>query len=401
MAKKKKSEIPQDEIDAYEEEIAKFIKKETGITQRKLDEKSTVPYYIDSGNYALNLITSGDMLDGGFPGAKTVDFFGFEQTGKSVLIKNVAGGFLRGEFRKVQVDNMPKRGLVWPIDTEDEWDVDSTYRLVGGKELAAKMRRVEGVRTLEDFKSFIVNLVEKKRLSKDSQRLIPIFIPVDSISQLPQGKEVDDALEGKNKSDMGRRAKEIKSIFRIIDNSLSDANITLYTNSQAITDTNVSFGDPTTTSGGKGVNFASDVRYRMYKAKTIEDKETGHSVGTTMNIKIAKNRLVIARQQITIDFYNTTGVDRYSGLPGILSQYGVIEASAKKLTDASTLSYLGQEFKVGEFSQWVRKNGEEDLIKEWNQKYVERIAEIESRHEELLVESYESDEEDDADFFEG
>ncbi len=44
-----------------------------------------VPYYVDTGNLAINYACSGKFIKGGFPGGRIIEAFGPEASGKSLL----------------------------------------------------------------------------------------------------------------------------------------------------------------------------------------------------------------------------------------------------------------------------------------------------------------------------
>ena len=64
-------------------EILQSILKETG--GETLREAGVVPYFIDTGNLALNYSCSGKFITGGFPGGRLIEAFGPEASGKSFL----------------------------------------------------------------------------------------------------------------------------------------------------------------------------------------------------------------------------------------------------------------------------------------------------------------------------
>ncbi|MCB1713298.1 MAG: hypothetical protein KDH96_12760, partial [Candidatus Riesia sp.] len=78
---------------------------------------------------------------------------------------------------------------------------------------------------VENIKIFLTQLIEELKIQKKNGiDVSKTIIMLDSIGQLASVKEVEDALEGKNKQDM-TRAKSIKSLFRIISSDLGYLNI--------------------------------------------------------------------------------------------------------------------------------------------------------------------------------
>jgi len=63
--------------DKLQNELNSLIKKNVkGLEIQSLDEVDYVPYFLDSGNYALNWAISGKMIDGGFPASKIIIVYG-------------------------------------------------------------------------------------------------------------------------------------------------------------------------------------------------------------------------------------------------------------------------------------------------------------------------------------
>ncbi len=63
-------------------DFAAIAKATGGLT---LDIAGEVPYYIDTGNLALNYVCSGKLIGGGYPGGKITEVFGPPATSKSLL----------------------------------------------------------------------------------------------------------------------------------------------------------------------------------------------------------------------------------------------------------------------------------------------------------------------------
>ena len=74
MAKSKKNN---------DDDILADILSETG--GETLRGAGQVPYFVDSGNLAINYACSGKFIAGGFPGGRIIEAFGPEASGKSFL----------------------------------------------------------------------------------------------------------------------------------------------------------------------------------------------------------------------------------------------------------------------------------------------------------------------------
>ena len=99
MAKK------QDDFDILEAIADEFDGVTVGV-------KDDVRDWIDTGNYAMNRIISGDYFKG-YPTGKIVELYGEHSTGKSALVYSAIG-----QFQK----RYGKSAVVFLDDTEDSYD---------------------------------------------------------------------------------------------------------------------------------------------------------------------------------------------------------------------------------------------------------------------------------------
>lgn len=68
---------PNKAADALAAEMNKLISKKVGdVDTRSLGDLDFVPYYLSTGNLALNWAISGKMLDGGVPASKIFMIYG-------------------------------------------------------------------------------------------------------------------------------------------------------------------------------------------------------------------------------------------------------------------------------------------------------------------------------------
>jgi RecA/RadA recombinase len=186
------------------------ISKKTSII---IENEKKVASYIDTGIYMLNALLSRSILHGGLSKNRFTIFAGEESVGKSYLCYGIA--------RNAQADGY---NIIY-IDTEFSIELLELQEL--GIDISEERFMLIRSNKVEDLKvmltQFLDQLKEQKIKGVDISKTI-IFI--DSIGQLASNKEVEDAIEGKNKADMSR-AKAIKSLFRIITADLGFLEIPL------------------------------------------------------------------------------------------------------------------------------------------------------------------------------
>lgn len=87
--------------------------------------------------------------------------------------------------------------------------------------------RIDPIATVEDLKVYLAKFIKKMQDMKDEGYELPkVLLVLDSLGNLASNKEVNDAETGSEKSDM-TRAKQLKSIFRIVTQKLGMLGIPL------------------------------------------------------------------------------------------------------------------------------------------------------------------------------
>lgn len=157
-----------------------------------------------------------------------------------------------------------------------------------------------------------------------------VFIAVDSVGNLASLKEVEDALAGKDVTDM-TRAKQLKSVFRIVTPSLTLKNIYMCVVAHVYQE--LGMFPKTILGGGTGMYLSADTIWFIGRSKEkgtgAEAKET---IGYTFTIRAEKSRYVKEGATIGIKVTHEGGIVQYSGLLGIALESGhVIKHNSKPL----------------------------------------------------------------------
>jgi RecA/RadA recombinase len=267
--------------------------------------------YIPTGNLILNAQMSGS-LRGGVPDSRSVCFAGESGAGKTFVCLNIA--------REAQ-----KMGyLVVYVDTEGALDESDFHRF--DVDTSDEMLDYNRIGVLSELKFYINQLIEKKKefdseTKEEDDESLKIMIIVDSINQLNSAKEKRDAYEGKEASDMGLNAKELKQFFKNVTLDLSNLRIPfIFTN-------HVYDGmgpyDSKKTSGGRGPEYAASITLmlsqKQIRDQSKENKDAGRTkTGIVVKSEIKKNRLVTPVDiHFHINFYK--GYNPFVGLESYLS----------------------------------------------------------------------------------
>lgn len=346
----KKSTVNLSESDVLAREINSYLKSNSGIEVQSLEEHDFIPEFLDTGNYALNWAISG-KLSGGFPCTKVSEFFGAEGSGKSLLLTKLAG------------ENVKRGGLSYIVDTEDAVNPLFAKVVLNDPEgrIVNKIQRVDTIDTLEQLRSFAITLADKKIASKNN---VPVFIGIDSISQLSSEKEMQDAKSGSFARDMTKQ-QAMRAFFRVVNRYLRPANVTLVVLSHTSAAIGA-FGNPVTAANhGGGVKFASSVRVWITSSKEVSDS-SGVPIGVRMNFKVEKNRIVFKGRKASVNLSFKKGIQPYSGLLELLSDNGVLSLSTKDIKKTTKVTYKGEEFSASKLEDWVAsRGGTQKVVDEW------------------------------------
>ena len=270
-------------------------------------------------------------------------------TGKSLLKYVLAAETIR------------RGGIAYDIDTEDAANKEFVKKIANDKmgDIVSRIQSIEGIETIEDMKTILLNIAELKIAKKDDT---PVFVSVDSISQLSSEKEMEDSVSGGSARDM-TKAQAMRSVFRTISRKLRAANITL----MLIAHTSMKiggFGNPVTaaTHGG-GPDFAASlILWLTSNKELIGTGKVKVPIGARMRFQVKKNRTVYKGRKADVSFSFNSSILRYSGLLEILNEYGVVGLSSKEITPRTKV-FVGVDGKPFE-SKSIKKNDVEEYEKD-------------------------------------
>jgi RecA/RadA recombinase len=294
MAKKAFKEFSFLDLD---KELSKIKGFETGsiLTENSFSE---VDDWIPTGNYLLNAQLSGTLF-GGIPNTRSLGLMGDPGTGKSFVCLNVA--------REAQ-----KKGYdVIYCDTEGAIDKSSAIKFG----IDPDKVRYQPIKTVTEFQTFVTNLLELVKKSKDDGAEPKIILILDSLGMLSTDKELNDAITGKNAADMGAKAKELRKLFRVITLDLTAAKIPLVCTNHVYA--GGGFFPTKESSGGDGPIFAMSVISFLSKAQLKEGNSTTKT-GIIVTSNLKKSRFTIPEPvKFHISFAN--GMNPYVGLQDFIS----------------------------------------------------------------------------------
>jgi len=257
--------------------------------------------FISTGIHVLDALLSKSILKGGIPNNKITILAGPKQTGKTFIALNIARNAQKMGYNIVWIDtefSIEKSDFdMYGIDTSDP----NTFMLIR-------------TNIVEKIKMFMMSFLDALQKLKDTGVDVSktIFF-IDSIGMLSSDKEKADTLKLDVKQDM-TRAKQIKSLVRLITNDLGYLNIPLVaTNHVYLT---MDMFPQTIMSGGEGLYYAASVILLLSDAKLKTGEEDEMDLGRSGSIitaKSAKNRLAKPKKvKFEIDY--SKGINPYKGL---------------------------------------------------------------------------------------
>jgi len=278
--------------------------------------------WISSGNYCLDKLMSGE-LGKAFPVGRIVALAGESGTGKSLLSACA--------LREAQ-----KKGYFGVI-FDSESALDSAFL----SNLGVDVSRIAYIQvdTVEQFRNKIVKLMEAGSDQK-------MFIILDSMGNLSTEKELNDALEGKNASDMGLKSKTIRATFRVIANMINKTQSTLVVTNHTYTDAS-GYIPRQVMSAGAGLYYNASIVLMLKKRKLVDGKDCK---GITITITTDKNRFTPPYRSIVLDLDFENGITKYTGLLDVLVEQGMIEKRG------GWYAYGEEKFRRKDFDEWAKEH---------------------------------------------
>jgi len=254
--------------------------------------------FISSGVYALDALLSTRVLKGGIPNNKVIAIGGQSGTGKTFLTLNFA--------KQAQLQGY----YIIYLDSEGAIDND----LVTKFGMDPSMFRIDPIATVESLKIYMAKFIKKMEdMRKDGYELPKVLICLDSMGNLASSKEVNDAETGSEKQDM-TRAKQLKSIFRIVTHKLGVLGIPMILTNH--TYMSMDMYPREIFSGGSGAVYNASILLMITKAKLKtgdeDELDLGQS-GIIVTAKTEKNRLAKPKK-VKFEISFNSGANPYKGL---------------------------------------------------------------------------------------
>ena len=280
-----------------------------------------------------------------FPERRIVEFSGAEGSGKTTTAYLVAASYVRKELER-NPDN--PRGILF-VDLEcgadPTWSIKMGYDMNDDK---VKTYRLTGSdMAAEHIFDVIINMIKTGEIG---------LIIIDSLNMLVPLQVFDESLE---KKDMGGIAKPLGDFSRRVKGLLVKYNCSLIGINQ-LRENIGGYGNPLTTSGGRGWKHACDVRMMFKKSSFFDEdgnelKSSAESpAGYIMEAAVLKTKVCKWDRKLGRIYVNyDRGVDIMQDTIEVATYFGLIDNSTQgsfKIIDPDTgelmLDDEGNEIKI-------------------------------------------------------
>jgi len=278
--------------------------------------------WIDTGNYALNYLISG-QFDRGIPLGRVTCFAGESGSGKSFI----CSGNL--------VKQAQQKGIL-PIVLDSENALDSDWLQALGVDTSEDKLMRFGVSMIDEVAKFVSEFMKGY---KDQYSDMPyeerqkVLFVVDSLGMLLTPTDVDQFEKGDMKGDMGRKPKALTALVRNAVNLIAGNPVGIVATNHTYASQDM-FDPDDKISGGQGFVYASSIVVAMRKLKLKEDAD-GNKITDVRGIraacKVMKTRFSKPFESVQIKIPYESGMDPYSGLVELFEKAGLLVKDGNKL----------------------------------------------------------------------
>ena len=320
--------------------FAKLQKLNSNATTLEKNTLSNVTDWIDTGCLVLNSILSGSLY-GGVPKGRITIFAGDSGCGKTFILNKILA-------------HAQQKGMI-PVIFDTEVAVESE----GAENVGLDTSNVKyvPVDTVESCRNQIMTFLDE--VEKEPELHGKFIISIDSLGNLASEKEINDAGANKGAMDMGLRAKQLKSMMRIITYKAAVTGTTVIASNHTYADPGALH--PTLVkqqAGGSGPVYMASILVQMAAKKEKTDAgntndealtESRNYSGVTLRMLTVKNRFIPAFLQGEAYLNFKTGLEKYSGLKDIAVSHGIVQQNGS--------TYSMGDKKLGYYKNW--RNDEE------------------------------------------
>lgn len=280
-------------------------------------ERQSVTAFLSTGYAPLDEALSGSYRNGGFAQGRMHEISGPASAGKTAIATNVMAAAQRAGGVAVFKDH--ERSFDAGLGAALGLDLDPNKWIY---------------RTPLTFEESVDQAVEIAQLVRDPKNGIdpeaPFVVVFDSLASMVPKSKWDKTSAEYNMNDTTALARCTSAAFPAFAQHCSESNITAIFLNQIRTAPGVAYGDPTTTPGGKSMEFYASSRLRLSRSM-LTNKAEKTTDGQRITAKTIKNKVHRPFQQAEWDFLFTPDgsgkFDIVGGTLDLLAKLGIIETA--------------------------------------------------------------------------
>ena len=148
------------------------------------------------------------------------------------------------------------------------------------------------------------------------------LIVIDSVAALVPKSEVEGEI---GDTHVGLQARLMSQAMRILTPTISKSKTCMMFINQIRQKIGVMFGNPETTSGGLALKFYCSVRMEIRKVTAVKEGED--VIGTSVRVKVVKNKVAPPFRQAEFDIMHDRGINRESDVLNLAVEDKIVDKS--------------------------------------------------------------------------